>query len=89
MLSKLGFMKDVQYERAKIDFVFRLTERSIESSDHLDAVLESDSVFTPDMSREERYERYRMVMDERIENARAPAAKKALGILRDFVSSRE
>ena len=55
----------------------------------LDIVLESDSVYTPDMNREERFTRYREVMDERIENARAPAAKKALAILRDFVSARE
>lgn len=55
----------------------------------LDIALESDSVYTPDMNREERFTRYREVMDERIENARAPAAKKALGTLRDFVSSRE
>jgi len=56
---------------------------------NLDAVLEPDSVLSPDMSREERFERYRQVMDERIENARAPAAKKALGALKDFVWSRK
>jgi len=55
----------------------------------LDIVLESDSVYTPDMNREERFTRYREVMDERIENARAPVAKKALSALRDFVSARE
>jgi len=55
----------------------------------LDVVLESDSVYTPDMNREERFTRYREVMDERIENARAPVAKKALSALRDFVSARE
>ena len=55
----------------------------------LDIVLESDSVYTPDMNREERFTRYREVMDERIENARAPAAKTALRALRDFVSARE
>lgn len=56
---------------------------------NLDAVLEPDSVLSPDMSREERFERYRQVMEERIENARAPAAKKALGALKDFVWSRK
>ena len=55
----------------------------------LDVALESDSVYTPDMNREERFIRYREVMDERIENARAPAAKTALSALRDFVSARE
>jgi len=37
---KLGSMKDVHYERAKIDFVFRMTERALESNSHLDAILE-------------------------------------------------
>jgi len=55
----------------------------------LDVALESDSVYTPDMNREERFTRYREVMDERIENARAPAAKKALSALLRFVSSKE
>ena len=41
------------------------------------------------MDRGERFRRYREVMDERIEGARAPAAKKALGALKDFVLSRE
>ena len=76
-------------EDAVSELLISNEEFLLQQLNNLDAVLESDSVFTPDMSREERYERYRMVMDERIENARAPAAKKALGILRDFVSSRE
>lgn len=61
----------------------------LEQLNDVDAVLESDSVYDPDMNREERFVRYREVMDERIEGARAPAAKKALGKLRDFVMSRE
>lgn len=61
----------------------------LEQLNNLDAVLEPDSVFSPDMSREERFERYRQVMEERIENARAPAAKKALGALQDFVWSKK
>ena len=61
----------------------------LEQLNNLDAVLEPDSVFTPDMNREERFERYCQVMDERIGKARAPAAKKALGALKDFVASKE
>ena len=61
----------------------------LEQLDNPDAVLEPDSVYTPDMDREERYRRYREVMEDRIENARAPAAKKALGALKDFVLSRK
>ena len=61
----------------------------LEQLNNLDAVLEPDSVFFSHMSREERFERYRQVMEERIENARAPAAKKALGALKDFVWSKK
>ncbi|KAL7525568.1 hypothetical protein ACHAXR_004732, partial [Thalassiosira sp. AJA248-18] len=61
----------------------------LDQLNNIDAVLDPDSVYTPDMTREERFTRYRQVMEERIENARAPAAKKALGALKDFVLDRE
>jgi len=61
----------------------------LEQLNNLDAVLEVDSVYTPDMTRGERFARYRQVMEERIEGARAPVAKKALGALKDFVLARE
>jgi hypothetical protein len=61
----------------------------LEQLNNLEAVLEPDSVFSPDMSREERFIRYQQVMEERIKTARAPAAKKALGALKDFVWSRK
>ena len=61
----------------------------LEQLNNLDAVLEPDSVLSPDMSRSERFRRYEEVMQERIDGARAPAAKKALGALKDFVLSRE
>ncbi|KAL7468650.1 hypothetical protein ACHAXS_008883 [Conticribra weissflogii] len=53
------------------------------------AVLDPDSVYDPSMNRPERFARYREVMNERIGNARAPAAKNVLSALRDFVLSRE
>jgi hypothetical protein len=61
----------------------------LEQLNNIDAVLEPDSVFTPSMSRSERYEQYRRVMEERIRNARVPAAKNVLKALMDFVSSKE
>ena len=61
----------------------------LEQLNNVDAVLEPDSVLTPDMTREERFRQYEKVMNERIDGARAPVAKKALGVLRDFVLSRE
>jgi len=50
----------------------------------MDAVLETESVFTPNMNREERFDMYQQIMNERIKNARAPVAKKALEALRDL-----
>ncbi|KAL7448773.1 hypothetical protein ACHAWC_000914, partial [Mediolabrus comicus] len=61
----------------------------LEQLNNVDAVLEPDSVLTPNMTREERFRQYEKVMNERITGARAPVAKKALGVLRDFVLSRE
>jgi len=61
----------------------------LEQLNDVDVVLEPGSVYTPDMSREERFREYERVMEERIGDARAPAAKKALGALLDFVMDRE
>ena len=61
----------------------------LEQLNNIDAVLEPDSVFTPSMSRSERFEQYRRVMEERIRTARVPAAKNVLTALKDFVSSKE
>jgi hypothetical protein len=61
----------------------------LEQLNNIDAVLEPDSVFHPSMSRKERFERYRQVMDERIESARVPAARNVLTLLKEFVLSNE
>jgi hypothetical protein len=60
----------------------------LEQLNNMDALLEPESVFTPNMNREERFDMYQQVMTERIKNARAPVAKKALEALRDFVWSK-
>lgn len=60
----------------------------LEQLNNMDAVLETESVFTPNMNREERFDMYQQIMNERIKNARAPVAKKALEALRDFVWSK-
>jgi hypothetical protein len=61
----------------------------LEQFENVDCVLEEGSIFTPEMSREERFERYRCVMEERIEGARVPAARSTLLKLMEFVLSRE
>jgi hypothetical protein len=61
----------------------------LEQFNNVDCVLEEGSIFTPDMSREERFKRYRLVMGERIDKARVPAARGVLCKLMEFVLSRE
>ncbi len=61
----------------------------LEQLNNIDAVLEPDGVFTPSMSRRERFEQYRRVMEDRIRTARMPAVKNVLSAMKDFVSSKE
>lgn len=55
--------------------------------DGSDAVLDTDSIYTADMTREQRYQAYREAMQERISKARNPAAQKILQKLSNFVLS--
>jgi hypothetical protein len=61
----------------------------LETIEEKDAVLDDDSVYTYNMSRAERYEAYRNVMQERMSTAKNPAVKQVLTALYDFVSSHE
>lgn len=54
-----------------------------------EAILDAESVYDLDMTRDERFVRYGEVMEDRISGAKAPAAKKVLTIMRDFVLSAE
>ena len=54
-----------------------------------DAVLETDSIYTPGMTRKERYETYKATMDERIQTARNSTVRVVLQKLTDFVLSHE
>jgi hypothetical protein len=61
----------------------------LEPIEEKDAVLDSDSVYTFNMSRAERYQAYRNVMEERMSTAKNPAVKQVLSALYDFVTSHE
>mmetsp|Transcript_8952 Transcript_8952/g.10706 ORF Transcript_8952/g.10706 Transcript_8952/m.10706 type:complete len:90 (+) Transcript_8952:337-606(+) len=54
-----------------------------------DAVLDEDSIYTPGMTRDERYETYRKSMEGRLQQARDPTAKKVLIALMEFTLSYE
>ena len=76
-------------EDAVAELLLSNEEFLLEQLNNVDAVLEADSVLSPDMTRSQRFQRYEEVMQERIDGARAPAAKKALGALKEFVMNRK
>lgn len=49
--------------------------------------LEKDSIYTSDMTKEQRFQRYDQVMEERINKASSPAATKILTSMRNFIMS--
>jgi hypothetical protein len=61
----------------------------LETIEEKEAVLDSDSVYTFNMSRAERYQAYRNVMQERLSTAKNPAVRQVLTALYDFVTSHE
>lgn len=54
-----------------------------------DAVMDEDSIYDLGMSREERFERYNKVMQEREEKAVNKKVEVILKIMREFVMSRK
>ena len=54
-----------------------------------EAVLETDSIYKPNMTREERYQTYRQTMQERIQSARNSNVRSVLQSLSDFVLTNE
>jgi hypothetical protein len=57
----------------------------LEPLEDTDAVLDPDSIYTPSMSRAERYRTYRASMEERVQSARNPAVKNVLEAMKEFV----
>ena len=53
------------------------------------AVLETDSIYTPQMTRAQRYQTYRQTMQERIQGARNGSVRTVLQTMSDFVLSHE
>jgi len=54
-----------------------------------EAVLDPDSIYKPNMSRQERYQAYNNSMEERIKKARSPQGKQVLMAMQEFVLSFE
>lgn len=53
-----------------------------------DGVMEPDSIYTPGMTREERFDRYEEVMNEREAKAVNKSVHRILGLMRDFVATK-
>ena len=61
----------------------------LEPLDQDDAVLEPDSIYTADMDRSQRYNAYREQMQQRIQKARRPEARRILESIMSFILSFE
>jgi len=61
----------------------------IEPLEDDDAVVEIDSIYKPGTTRNDRYQIYRMTMEERISKARNSSVRVVLRTLADFVLSHE
>ena len=61
----------------------------LEPLEDLEAVLEPDSIYRSDMTREQRYQAYREEMEERVEKSRSKQGKQVLMAMKDFVLSFE
>ena len=61
----------------------------LEPLDQDDAVLEPDSIYTADMDRSQRYNAYREQMQQRIQKARRPEARRILESMMSFILSFE
>jgi HD superfamily phosphohydrolase len=57
----------------------------MEQFDELDSFLEADSIFTSTMDRHQRFDQYKVVMRERIANAKSENVKKVLLCMTKFV----
>eukprot|EP00526_Cylindrotheca_closterium_P022614 CAMPEP_0113609946 /NCGR_PEP_ID=MMETSP0017_2-20120614/4760_1 /TAXON_ID=2856 /ORGANISM="Cylindrotheca closterium" /LENGTH=186 /DNA_ID=CAMNT_0000518793 /DNA_START=10 /DNA_END=567 /DNA_ORIENTATION=+ /assembly_acc=CAM_ASM_000147 len=69
------------------EILVRFKEFLLEPLDDPDSVLESDAIYTPQMSRVERYDAYRSSMDERIKNSKNGSVRSILQSMKDFVLS--
>ena len=61
----------------------------LEPLEEEDAVLDLDSIYSSEMTREQRYQAYREAMQERLSRARDGKALKVLTTMMDFVLSHE
>lgn len=76
-------------EQATVALLQDASDFLLEPLEDDEAVLELDSIYKPNMSREERYQTYRKAMQERIQGARNSDVRSVLQKLSDFVLAKE
>jgi len=75
-------------EDTAVKHVFKLKSKFIlEPLEEENDEVGSDSIYDPNMTREERYDRYNDVISERMNNAKDSAVYEVLQLIRDFVAS--
>lgn len=72
-------------EKEMRDILNRNEKFLMEQFDELDSFLEADSIFTSTMDRYQRFDQYKVVMGERIANAKSESVKKTLLCMTKFV----
>ena len=88
-LLNCGTADTPENQQRRQDVLAEYQDFLLEPLEDDDAVLDPDSIYTPGMTRAQRYEAYKASMDERVGSARNPQARIVLSAMRDFVLSFE
>jgi len=75
-------------DAALYDILDQNSELLLEPLNDADAVMDRESIYDPGMSRDERFDRYDQVMEERIEKASNKSVRRILSTMKDYVSSK-
>lgn len=80
-------MRNANNDKAMDDVLLDNEEFLCEQLNDEDAALDMDSIYEPDMGKEERYRKYNEALDERISQARDSNVLKILERMKEFVMS--
>ncbi len=70
------------------DILDQNSDLLLEPLNEENAVMDGDSIYEPGMSRDERFDRYDQVMEERIEKALNKSVRRILSTMKEYVSSK-
>lgn len=78
-------MRNINDDASILAILENAREFLLEPFESENAVLDPDSIFEPGMSRPEKFERYRSIMNKRIDDAKNQSLKKLLQSMMDYV----